>query len=147
MDYKEVCKLATLADRYRSGDFLPFISSVGWRDWMENATEEEEGKTLRTIWDAVHPPGGKTAWVFSEYRDRAGTGSTVLFSDLKTAVAHAVAEWDRLSPADRKSYKCDTCGMFFVARLPMEWEPVGGEWVPVFDNYTPLWDALRDGIE
>ena len=84
----------------------------------------------------------KTAWVFYEYRDRAGIGDYKLFKDKDDAINYAKDEWDHMNRYDQRSYITDVAGEFWVAELPVEWDDLSGEFVPDFGEYTPVWDTI-----
>lgn len=82
------------------------------------------------------------AWIFWEYRDKAGTGSHKVFRNKAEAINYAQSEWGRLNGHDQQSYKDDPAGEFFVALVPMEWDDVALEYVPDMSSYTPEWSAF-----
>ena len=82
-------------------------------------------------------------WVFHEYRDSGGIGSTKCFDTQAEAVEHAKAEWDRLCAADTQRYIDDPAGMFLVSLVPVEWDEIGKEWHPSdLGSLDPVWSAL-----
>lgn len=83
-----------------------------------------------------------TAWVFCEYRDKAGTGSTKTFKDKEDALLYAKDEWDHLCDADQESYKNDQCGEFWVSEMPMIWDDEDEEYYPDMSDYAPIWSAI-----
>lgn len=63
-------------------------------------------------------------YIFEEYRDKAGTGSTKVFQTEKEAAAYAEKEWNSLFESDKESYRNDSVGIFRVyeANLPEDEE-------------------------
>lgn len=79
------------------------------------------------------------AWVFYEYRDRAGTGSYELFTDRDAAIAFAKNRWDSMTEYDQKSYLNDPAGEYCVAEMDVEWDAFEEKFVPSLSEYTPVW--------
>lgn len=82
------------------------------------------------------------AWVFYEYRDKAGIGSSKTFTSNEEAANYAKNEWGHLSEADQQSYKEDPCGEYWVALVPMVWDEYDEKFYPDTSNYTPVWSAI-----
>lgn len=81
-------------------------------------------------------------WVFYEYRDGGGIGSTECFDTQEEAVEHAKAEWDRLCAADKQRYINDPAGMYLVSLVPVEWDEIAKDWCPDLGSLDPVWSAL-----
>lgn len=76
----------------------------------------------------------KYDYYFSEYRDRAGVGSTQKFRTKREALKAAREEWDHLSEHDKKSYTRDTFAWFYVSRVLKDQDPD--------ENPYILWEAF-----
>lgn len=82
------------------------------------------------------------AWVYNNYRDKAGTGEHKIFDTKEEAIAYAKDEWNHLNESDRNSYINDKCGEFWVAQLDMVYDDVAEEYQPDFSSYSPVWSAF-----
>lgn len=85
-----------------------------------------------------------TAWYFIEYRVGFGTGTEKRFKTRQEAEEYARDEWDRMSNADRESYRKDPGAQFFVAELAVEWDDYEEDWTAPSYDCTPVWDALSE---
>lgn len=83
-----------------------------------------------------------TTFVFIEYRDSAGMGSTKMFPTIDEAIQYAQDAWDNLGKADQNTYINDKAGEFCVAEVPVEWDNTALEFHPITTDYTPFWRAF-----
>lgn len=83
-----------------------------------------------------------TGWIFSEYRDKKGVGTTKIFPEKEAAIEYAKKEWERLDDADQASYKEDPAAWFHVAEYPLIWDDENLDFEPATDDYTPVWSAF-----
>lgn len=84
--------------------------------------------------------GKMKKYVFSEYRDKAGTGSDKVFDTKREAVTYAAEKWNTMTNGDRKSYLQDPCGTFNVFEIEITQEQIEN-WEYLDVQYQDLWTA------
>lgn len=138
---KEIRKELNMSQQRFADKFgIPKRTLQDWESGAHNAPDYVVDMINKIVQFETLAP---MAWVFYEYRDRWGSGSTEIFTDKEEAVEHAKNEWNHMSAADQQSYIDDPVGEFFVALLPMLWDDVDLEFYPYFgDGYDPVWSAV-----
>jgi len=76
-------------------------------------------------------------YIFTEYRDKKGTGSNKFFDTETDAVAYAKKEWGALCEADRKTYFNDSFAWFRVDVGEVDDDGCYGD-------ADTVWDALEE---
>ncbi len=92
-------------------------------------------------------------YVFEEYRDSAGIGTTTVYDTEQEAKKTAKKEWDRLCEADKKSYINDPAGLFEAYEIEITTEQLeafdlGEADFSLADLWTrDLFDAIHEQEE
>lgn len=140
MDIRQIRKMTGLSQaRFSEKYGIPKRTIEAWE--MGERTAPEYVMELLTIRVKMEEVNTK-AWVFQEYRDKAGVGSSKIFKNKHEAIEYAQGEWRHLNDRDRKSYKDDACGEFIVAEMPVSWDEEAEDWIIDDSAFTPVWDAL-----
>ena len=89
------------------------------------------------------------AYVFAEYRDKAGVGDFHVYTSAQEALEAAQSYWNTLCKSDKESYLKDACACFFVAEcFAVEndgtLETASNEDGSAADYGNVLWDALEE---
>ena len=85
------------------------------------------------------------AYVLTEYRDKAGTGTTTfLGTDENEAILAARKIWEDKNEADRESYDFENADWFYCGLFRLWWDGVGLEWCVENDPITVAYDAERE---
>lgn len=108
------------ADRFQPADYL--VSLLAQRIDLEN----------------VHVSG----WLFTEYRDSRGSGTSKLFPTREKAEKYAHDVWEHMNQRDRESYNEDAGDWFGFAEVEVVWDDEELEYEPVMQDLdlldTPL---------
>lgn len=92
-------------------------------------------------------------YVFEEYRDSAGIGTTTVYDTEQGAKKTAEKEWNRLCEADKKSYINDPAGLFEAYEIEITTEQLEAFDLGEADfSLTDLWtrdlfDAIHEQEE
>ena len=84
-----------------------------------------------------------SAYVVNEYRDSRGVGTVKMFKTEHEAVKYVTEEWDRLSPADKRSYTEDPAAYFYAGEVDVFWDDEEMEFVPEGLEARVIKDMLR----
>lgn len=101
-------------------------------NWCQGINEPPEYLIELIAKDVAARNTVQAAWVFNEYRDKAGTGHFELFADEHEAVIAAQDFWDNLGAVDRRKYITDAAADFSVGLYRLEYDEVGEEYLPDF---------------
>lgn len=82
-------------------------------------------------------------YLFYEYRDSAGIGSTKMFPNKKSAAAYAEEQWERMSEADKNTYRNDENGFYGVFYCPVIWNAENVCFEPIMDDGQMVVDLLN----
>lgn len=99
----------------------------------------KDGKT--ESYEAVS--GLKKMWCLSEYRDKSGIGSDLLFESKEEALAVAEDMWYHMDDRDKKSYINDPAGSFWVGLVWVYYDDDEDEWVRTDGSYTGYCDPIE----
>ena len=127
---REIIKTTGLSqDRFAAAYGIP-KSTV--HNWCQGANEPKEWALDLLAKEAAASKVIQMAWVWNEYRDKAGTGHFEVFRTRAEALAAASDYWDGLAAVDKKKYLDDPAGDFSVGLYEMEWDDVNEEYLPDF---------------
>lgn len=130
---KQVIKYAVMDESEYDSTICANTDPADFSEWYDN----KDAKVLVILVNKT-----ESAWVFNEYRDKAGTGEYKTFETKEEAIAYAKDEWNHLNESDQDSYIYDKCGEFWVAQLDMVYDDVAEEYEPDFSSYSPVWSAF-----
>jgi len=129
---KELIKKTGLSqDRFAAAYGIP-KNTV--HNWCQGVNEPPEYLIQLIAKDVAAQKLIPTAWVWTEYRDKAGTGHFEVFRTREEAEAAAHDYWERLAAVDKKKYLDDPCGEFFTGLYLMEYDDTAEEYVPDFGS-------------
>lgn len=107
---------AKFADRYG----IPKRTIENWESEASSAPGYVEDLLKRRVLADQHV--ALMSYVFEEYKDKGGHGSTEEFPTAEEAIAYAQREWDHLTPREQRAYREDPAGLFHVVLCEVEWD-------------------------
>ena len=116
-------------------------------NWCQGINEPKEWALDLLAKEAASTKVIPMAWVWHEYRDKAGTGHFEVFKDRQEAEKAARDYWEHLGGADQRKYLLDAGADYSVGLYEMEWDDVAEEYQPDLGSGAVIlaWSPINIG--